>query len=258
MTDRGDPLNVEHTSDVEHINSARAGSGAPVLEVRDLSKAYRRRPILRGVSLTVQPGEAVAVIGGNGAGKSTFLGCLTGERLPDSGTVRIAGADPFADLTAVAAALGSVPEHPFLYGELTVAETLRFITEARRLDRAASLEESGRLLGIFGLEGAEGLPCRELSQGMGRKVAVVAALLHNPRLLVLDEVFNGLDRASSASLIRELDHRRSRGCAVLLSSHDFTMLAEWCGRGLLLTRDSWKELEGDAWQAWARSPSLAG
>lgn len=236
-----------------------AGTDAElVLDVRGLSKAYRRRPVLSGVSLGVRPGEAVAVIGGNGAGKSTFLGCLTGERLPDSGTVRINGVDPFTDPAAAAASLGYVPEHPFLYGELTVAETLRFVIEARQLDRGESGEAMTRLLTAFGLDGAEGLLCRELSQGMGRKVAIVAALLHEPHLLVLDEVFNGLDRTSSDRLIDELDLRRSRGSAILLSSHDLTLLAAWCDRGLLLAPEGWKELTGTAWREWARTPSLTG
>jgi ABC-2 type transport system ATP-binding protein len=231
---------------------------APLLEVREVSKAYRRRPVLRAVSLIAHPGEAIAVIGRNGAGKSTFLGCLTGERLPDSGTVRINGADPFADPRGSAAGLGYVPEHPFLYGELTVSETLRFVAEVRGLDRTSSRDESSRLLEAFGLEGAEGLLCRELSQGMGRKVAIVAALLHEPRLLVLDEVFNGLDRTSSDRLLEELDLRRARGSAVLLSSHDLALLARWCDRGLLLAPDGWKELTGEAWQEWSRTPSLTG
>jgi ABC-2 type transport system ATP-binding protein len=240
------------------MGEAGSTDAALVLDVRDLSKSYRRRPVLSAVSLAVRPGEAVAVIGRNGAGKSTFLGCLTGERLPDSGTVRINGADPFADPAAAAIGLGYVPEHPFLYGELTVAETLRFVAEARRLDRAESDDESSRLLAAFGLEGAEGLLCRELSQGMGRKVAIVAALLHRPRLLVLDEVFNGLDRTSCDRLIDELDSRRSRGSAVLLSSHDLTLLATWCDRGLLLAPERWKELTGAAWRAWSQTPSLTG
>jgi ABC-2 type transport system ATP-binding protein len=227
-----------------------------VLEIRSLSKAYRRRPVLRAVDLAAKPGEAIAIIGPNGAGKSTFLGCITGERLPDSGTVRICGHDPFSDPVAAAECMGFVPEQPFLYEELTVSETLRFVTEIRRLDRVSAGEETQRLLDLLGLAGAEGLLCRELSQGMGRKVAIAAALLHGPRVMILDEVFNGLDVPSTERLVEEIDRRRRAGAAVLLSSHDLGLLAEWCDRGLLLGPDGWKDLDGEGWEEWKRVPGL--
>ncbi len=228
----------------------------PLLKVDALSKSYRKRPILRGIQLEVGAGEAVAVIGTNGAGKSTLLGCLTGERVPDSGSVHICGHDPFTERVAAAECLGFVPEHPFLYGELTVLETLRFVAEVRGLEPAAAEAEYRRLLTVLGLEGAEGALCRELSQGMGRKVAIVVALLHRPRLLVLDEVFNGLDRPSTMNLLDELDRHREGGGAIVLSSHDLHLLAERCNRGLLLAPKGWRSLEGSDWTAWRSSPSL--
>jgi ABC-2 type transport system ATP-binding protein len=231
---------------------------ATVVSVEALTKSYKRRTVLNAVSIEVRAGEAVAIIGPNGAGKSTFLGCITGERLPDSGSVKVCGIDPFADPNAVARVMGYVPEHPFLYGELTVSETLRFVAEAHRLDREASLAEIARLLAAFGLADTEGALCRELSQGMARKLAIIAVLLHRPRLLILDEVFNGLDRTSSERLIAELNLRRADGAAVLLSSHDLTLLAEWCGRGLLLAPEGWRELVGEAWRAWRDAPRLTG
>lgn len=229
----------------------------PILDVRQLTKSYRRRPVLTGVSLAVAPGEAVAVIGPNGVGKSTLLGCLSGERIPDSGSILVCGADPFEDPARVAACMGFVPEQPFLYDELTVIETLRFVAEVRRLDREDSAAETARLLDRFGLIGAQGTLCRELSQGMGRKVAVIASLLHRPRLLVLDEVFNGLDTSSSEALLDELGGRKRAGSAVLLSSHDLSLLAAHCDRGLLLAPDGHADLAGDRWSRWRAAPDLA-
>lgn len=229
---------------------------APPLAVRGIRKRYRRGVVLDGVTFDVAPGEAVALLGGNGAGKSTLLGCITGDRLPDAGEVRVCGADPFAG-TAAAACMGVVPEQPFLYGELTVAEMLRFVAAARGLDERASAEETARLLTLLGLAGAEATLCRELSQGMGRKTAIAAALLHHPRMILLDEALNGLDRPSAERLVAELDARRASGAAVLISSHDLEFVARWCGRGLLLTGGGgWKMLEGDAWSAWRAAPSL--
>jgi ABC-2 type transport system ATP-binding protein len=230
---------------------------ASPLEVRGLSKAYHGRSVLRGLELVVAPGEAVAIVGANGAGKSTFLGCLVGERLPDHGEVRLCGLDPFSDPAAAARCIGFVPEQPFLYGELTVAETLRFVAEARGVDMQEAAREIRRLLALLDLGGAEAVPVRELSQGMGRKTALAAALLDRPPLLVLDEALNGLDRPSVARVLEELEERRREGTAVLLSSHDLALMGEWCDRGLLLAPDArWSGLQGPAWERWRADPSL--
>lgn len=227
------------------------------IRVSGLSKAYRKKAVLDGVSFDVGPGEAVALLGSNGAGKSTLLGCLTGDRLPDRGHVTLCGADPFADPAAAARCMGVVPEQPFLYGELSVGEMLQFVAEARGMPVSAARDETERLLALLGLAGAEGTLCRELSQGMGRKTAIIAALLHRPRVLVLDEALNGLDRTSVERLVGELDARRREGTAVLLSSHDLDFIAAWCDRGLLLAPGArWRVLEGAAWQSWRTAPTL--
>ncbi len=227
------------------------------LEVRGLRKGYRGRPVLCDVSFALRPGEAVALLGSNGAGKSTLLGCLTGDRLPDTGEVRLCGADPFSDLPGAARCIGFVPERPFLYEELTVAELIRFVAAVRGIPAEAADAEAGRLLALLGLRGAEGLLCRELSQGMGRKTAIIAALLHAPRVLLLDEALNGLDQRSAERVVAELDERRRSGAAVLVSSHDLEFVAEWCGRGILLQPGRpLAPLEGEAWRAWRRAPSL--
>lgn len=228
------------------------------LVVRGLGKAYRRRAVLRDLSLEVRAGEALAVVGPNGAGKSTLLGCITGDRLPDRGEIRLCGADPFSDPAAAARCMGFVPEQPFLYGELSVGEMLHFVAEARGIAPAAAEEERLRLLSLLGMEGTEGVLCRELSQGMGRKIALITALLHRPPVLVLDEAFNGLDRNSAHHLTSELDARRADGDAILLSSHDLAFLASWCDRGLLLAPNAgWRTLEGADWDRWRSAPSLS-
>ncbi|HET7275481.1 MAG TPA: ABC transporter ATP-binding protein [Longimicrobiaceae bacterium] len=228
------------------------------LEVIGLRKAYHRRPILRDVSFRLNPGDAMAVVGPNGAGKSTLLGCLTGDRLPDGGEVRACGHDPFEDPVSTARCMGFVPEQPFLYGELRVGEMLGFVVSARGLDSDEGHAEIERLLALLGLAGADSVLCRELSQGMGRKVAIISALLHRPALLVLDEVMNGLDLTSAEGLLEELTTRRAEGAAVMLSSHDLELLGRWCNRGLLLApvRDP-RLLTGRDWQRWSEQPTLA-
>lgn len=233
------------------------GVNPPPLEVRDLAKAYRRRPVLRGIDLTVAPGDALAVVGPNGAGKSTFLGCITGDRRPDAGEVRLCGADPFSDLRGAAKCMGYVPEQPFLYPELTVGEVLSFAARARELPAEAGRAEADRLLQLLGIAATETILCRELSQGMGRKVAITLALLHRPRLIILDEALNGLDQPSTRALVAELDERRARGDAVVLSSHDLDFLAAWADRGLLLAPEATAvELSGRDWERWRNTRSL--
>jgi ABC-2 type transport system ATP-binding protein len=233
-----------------------AASAAP-LQVTGLTKRYRRATVLREVVLEAGAGEAVAVVGSNGAGKSTLLGCITGDRLPDAGWIRICGHDPFSDPAAAARCTGFVPEQPFLYPELTVGEMLRFVAEARGIPDDRAIAETSRLQEVLALRGAEGALCRELSQGMGRKVAIIAALLHQPRLLILDEAFNGLDQSSSTRLSEELRARRAAGAAVVLSSHDLEFLAGWCDRGILLSPGAPPlPLEGELWARWAAAPTL--
>ncbi|HET6765361.1 MAG TPA: ATP-binding cassette domain-containing protein [Longimicrobiaceae bacterium] len=231
--------------------------GALPLDVRALGKAYRRKAVLVDVDLALRPGEAVALLGSNGAGKSTLIGCITGDRRPDSGSVHLCGADPFSDLAGAAGCMGYVPEHPFLYGELTVGEMLQFVAAARGLPTDAAEAEAERLLELLGLAGARETLCRELSQGMGRKTAIAAALLHAPRVLLLDEALNGVDRGSAARIVEELDRRRAAGAAVLIASHDLNFVAEWCDRGLMLAPGGrWTALHGAAWQAWRTHPTL--
>jgi ABC-2 type transport system ATP-binding protein len=230
----------------------------PVLTVSGLAKRYRKRVILRDVSFSAFAGEAVAVIGPNGAGKSTLLGCISGDRLPDHGEIRVCGADPFSDLGAAARCTGVIAEQPFLYGELTVAEMLEFVVELRRRELPDAAREAARLLALLGLEGAEGALCRELSQGMGRKVAIIAGLLHRPRLIVMDEAFNGLDLPSAERLVGELDARRREGAAVLMSSHDLHLLARVCDRGILVGGGAEvAQLSGEEWARWREAPALA-
>ena len=204
----------------------------PVLAVEGLAKAYRGRPVLQEVTFAVRPGEAIALTGPNGSGKSTLLGCITGDRVPDRGTVRVCGHDPLSDHRAAAGCMGVVPEQPVLYGELSVAEMLQFAHAART--PAPAPGEADRLLALFGLAGADGLLCRELSQGMGRKLAILLALVHRPRLVVLDEATNGLDVESVTRLGDELRGRRSEGAAVLLATHDARLVSAWCDRGIRL------------------------
>ncbi len=183
------------------------------IEINGLKKRYGGVEALRGVDLRVEPGELVGLIGPNGAGKTTTLRVLTGQLLPTSGTVRVAGVDVVENPGEARKMLGVVPEEPALFAYLSCREFLEFVVQVRGVgDVDRAVEESG-----LGAD-ADRL-IREYSQGMRRKAALAAALVAGPPVLVLDEALNGLDPPSAARVKETLRERCDGGATVLLSTH---------------------------------------
>ncbi|MDB5954868.1 ABC transporter ATP-binding protein [Ramlibacter sp.] len=192
----------------------------PVLACREVSKRYGRTQALDAVSLSVFPGEMVALLGPNGAGKSTLFQLLTGLFVADSGTVEVLGADMRREPVRALAQLGVVFQQPALDLNLSVRASLRFHADLHGLPWSVSRPRIDALLARFGLAGAAAKPGRELSGGNRRKVELLRALLHEPRLLLMDEATVGLDPASRAQLIDEvLRARAERGLGVLWATH---------------------------------------
>jgi ABC-2 type transport system ATP-binding protein len=195
-------------------------SVAPVLVCREVSKRYGRTQALDAVSLTVQPGEMVALLGPNGAGKTTLFQLLTGLFVADGGSVEVLGADMRREPVRALARLGVVFQQPALDLNLTVRASLRFHADLHGLPSAVSRPRIEALLARFGLAELAGKPARELSGGNRRKVELLRALLHEPRLLLMDEATVGLDPASRAQLLDEvLRARAERGLGVLWATH---------------------------------------
>lgn len=183
------------------------------IEVRGLRKVYGRVVAVERVDFQVQAGEFVALIGHNGAGKSTTIRALTGQIQPTEGQVFVDGVDALADPGEARRRFGYVPEDPKLYDYLTAREFLELVAELRGGgDVAAALQMAG--LG----EDAERM-VREYSQGMRRKTALAAAVVSSPKVLILDEALNGLDPPSAARVKEALRARCAAGAAVLLSTH---------------------------------------
>ena len=183
------------------------------IELIDLEKKYGTVEAVRGVNLVVQPGELVGLIGPNGAGKTTTLRILTGQLLPTRGSVRVDGIDVVQDPGKARRKLGYVPEEPALYDYLSAREFLEFVVSVRGhgdLDAA---------LALTGLGADVDRLIREYSQGMRRKVALAAAMVSTPPVLVLDEALNGLDPPSAARVKAALRKECDAGAAVLLSTH---------------------------------------
>lgn len=199
-----------------------AEPASPLAELAGAGVRLGGARILDGIDLCVRPGEVVALLGANGAGKTTALRALCGLIPLSDGTARIAGFDVEADPVAARTHLGYVPDGAPLYSNLSGREHLA-LTAALRPDACGTGEtaaaEGARLLGAFELAGAADQPVGRYSRGMRQKLALACALLPRPRLLVLDEPLNGLDATSAAAVLSVLRAHASRGGAVLFSSH---------------------------------------
>ena len=191
-----------------------------VLRCSEVSKRYGRTQALDAVSLSVAPGEMVALLGPNGAGKTTLFQLLTGLFVADGGAVEVLGADMRREPVRALAQLGVVFQQPALDLNLSVRASLRFHADLHGLPSSVSRPRIEALLQRFGLAELAGKPARELSGGNRRKVELVRALLHEPKLLLMDEATVGLDPASRAQLLEEvLQARSERGLGVLWATH---------------------------------------
>ncbi|WP_309679811.1 ATP-binding cassette domain-containing protein [Polaromonas sp.] len=175
---------------------------APVLRARDLHKSYAGKPALTGLSLTLFPGEMVALLGPNGSGKSTLMQLLTGLFSPDRGDIEVLGHNMRTHASAALAGLGVVFQQTALDLDLSVQANLLFHTDLHGLPRGDARERIAEGLAQMRLTGQVGATVRSLSGGTRRKVELVRALLHRPRVLLMDEATVGLDPGSRLQLLQ--------------------------------------------------------
>lgn len=202
-----------------------------ILQVRALRKRYGAREVLTDLSIELGAGEALALLGVNGAGKSTSLRILAGAEPSDSGTVLIDGHDQRTNPVAAKRRAGYVADEPFLYGRLTGLEYLSLMATVYRspLDRALGLAKSLKLE-----EQLDEL-CGVYSHGMRRKLAFAAALFHDPALLLLDEGLVGFDGPSRETAVDALGAAQQHGRAILFSTHESALLATLATRAIILS-----------------------
>ncbi|MBY0456910.1 MAG: ABC transporter ATP-binding protein, partial [Gemmataceae bacterium] len=207
-----------------------------MIDVRNLAKTYGAHVVLRDVSFVVGPGEAVAYLGPNGAGKSTTVKVIAGLIRPDGGRVMVAGHDVASDPLEAKRRLGYVPDDAKLYESLTPAEYLSLVAELYHLPRELARERITSMAGAFGLAGALDRAIETLSRGQRQKVLLVAALVHDPDVLLLDEPLNGLDVESGLALRQVLAGLLDRGKAILICSHILELIEKLCTRTVVLYR----------------------
>ncbi len=226
----------------------------PAIEIHELVKMYDAFPAVNGLSLAVESGEIVGLVGPNGAGKTTTLRCLAGILPPTSGRIAIAGHDLEADPVEARRQLAFVPDEPRLFESLTVADHLKVV--ARIYGVADGAERGRELLSQLDLADREAAFPSELSRGMKQKLMIVAALLHRPAALVLDEPLTGLDPGAIRRMKQTILEQAATGTAVLVSSHLLALVQEICGRVVIVQRGR-KVLEGTLGEIRAALPDLA-
>lgn len=199
----------------------------PVLEVQGLRKTFkigpRRVEVVRGVDLQVAPGEVLAFLGPNGAGKTTTIKMIAGLIRPDGGAIRVAGRDP-ARHKEVLGQIGAVLEgNRNLYWRLSVRENLEYLGVLKGCKRAEARRLAPQLLSRFGLAEKSAEPVRKLSRGMQQKLACAAALIHRPRLLLLDEPTLGLDPEATEEVKALIQEIAAEGRGILLTTHQLSL-----------------------------------
>jgi ABC-2 type transport system ATP-binding protein len=205
------PLRGSLPGHEEHVKRA--------IETRGLTRDFGSFRAVDGINLAVPSGSFYGFLGPNGAGKSTTIKCLTGLLRPTSGEMRILGLDPQAEPVSVKQRIGVVPEDLALFDRLTGQETLKFVADVHGIDPATAARRASDLLELMELEDAAGTLVADFSHGMRKKLSLAAALLPGPRLLFLDEPFEGIDAIASRQIKDLLQTFVGRGGTIFLTSH---------------------------------------
>jgi ABC-2 type transport system ATP-binding protein len=189
------------------------------VETDGLTRDFGSFRAVDAVALKVPAGSLYGFLGPNGAGKSTTIRCLTGLLRPTAGTIRILGIDPLADPVAVKRRIGVMPEDLALFDRLTAEETLSFVAQVHGIDAATARQRSADLLEVMDLKAAGTALVTDFSHGMRKKLSLAAALLPAPKLLFLDEPFEGIDAVASRQIKDLLLSFVARGGTIFLTSH---------------------------------------
>jgi ABC-2 type transport system ATP-binding protein len=199
-----------------------------MIELRGVTKRFGTKCAVDQLDLEVRPGELFAFLGPNGAGKTTTIKMICGLLAPNSGSVRVGGFE--ASSQQARQLLGYVPDQPYLYDKLTGREFLKFVVDMYGLQPARSAQRIEELIAIFEMGDYVDELCESYSQGMKQRVVFASALVHEPRVLVVDEPLVGLD-PKSARIVKDLFVAQARsGCAVLMSTHLLAIAEELADR----------------------------
>jgi ABC-2 type transport system ATP-binding protein len=236
----------------------------PAIDTAALTRRFGDFTAVQDVNLRVEAGQFFGFLGPNGAGKSTTIKMLTGLLAPTSGSICILGEDLRANSAAVKRQIGVVPEGMALFGRLTAEEYLRFVGRMYGLDHATTMQRTQELLEFMQLADERKKLITDFSHGMQKKLAMAAAVIHGPRVLFLDEPFEGVDAVAAGTLKAMLQRMIARGATVFLTSHVLEIVERLCThvaiihRGQLVAQGSLEELRAGQANADGASPSPSG
>lgn len=231
----------------------RVSDSTPALAISGLRKSFNR-PAVDGLSLTIKRGEFYALLGPNGAGKTTTLRMVAGLLKPDAGSISICGIDALANPIDAKTVMAWVPDEPLIYDKLDPLEYLEFVAGLWAMDAERAEAEAKHLIEILGLSPHAATRCQGLSKGMRQKVALAGALIHDPRLIILDEPLTGLDAASARQVKAVLKDRVAQGATVIMTTHILDVAERMAERigviadGRLIAEGTLAELSGKAGQ----------
>ena len=238
---------------------------APAIATQGLTRRFGELVAVQDVNLSVAPGQFFGFLGPNGAGKSTTIKMLTGLLAASSGRIQVLGLDLAQSPVEVKRQIGVVPEGLALFGRLTGAEYLNFVGGMYGLDRETARKRTAELLDFMQLADQPKTLVTDYSHGMQKKLALAAAVIHGPRILFLDEPFEGVDAIASGTLKAMLQRMITRGATIFLTSHVLEIVERLCShlaiihRGRLVAQGSLEELragvEAQAAAALAGSPA---
>jgi ABC-2 type transport system ATP-binding protein len=201
-------------------------SVVPIVEMKNVTKRFGETVAVDSLDLSLPPGTLFGFIGPNGAGKTTTIKLLTGLLRPTAGRVYIGGIDIESEPERAKSLIGYVPDNPFLYNVLTGREFLRFVGRLYRMDRSLIERRIGELFDLFEVGSWGDLRAEEYSHGMRQKIVISAALLHGPKLIVIDEPMVGLDPKSIRLVKRIFEHESRSGTAIFMSTHTLAVAEE--------------------------------
>ena len=235
--------------------------GAPTISTQRLTRRFGELVAVDNVDLRVAPGQFFGFLGPNGAGKSTTIKMLTGLLAPSSGRIEILGLDLEKNPVEVKRQIGVVPEGMALFGRLTGSEFLNFAGRMYGLDRETAANRAAELLDFMQLADQPKKLVTDYSHGMQKKLAMAAAVIHGPKVLFLDEPFEGVDAIAAGTLKAMLQGMIARGATIFLTSHVLEIVERLCShvaiihRGRLVAQGSLEELRAGV---EAQTPAVSG
>jgi ABC-2 type transport system ATP-binding protein len=237
---------------------------APAISTEHLTRHFGDLVAVQDVNLRVAPGQFFGFLGPNGAGKSTTIKMLTGLLAPSSGRMQILGKDLTQDSVEIKRQIGVVPEGMALFGRLTGSEYLNFVGRMYGLDRITAAKRTAELLDFMQLVDQPKALVTDYSHGMQKKLALAAAVIHGPKILFLDEPFEGVDAIASNTLKSMLQNMIARGATIFLTSHVLEIVERLCShvaiihRGQLVAQGSIEELRAGVEAQAAAALTAAG